>query len=168
MRTASLSAVCTALVMFGCGGAPIKPADDAQPHMGESWFSHRAEQLGVSVAQAKARDAAISETSPPTLDPDTQLEGATIWARVCANCHGQFGDPSTATTRFEPSPRDWSGFGPSMGFLFGGDKMRAGIYTKIAEGGADRTDDQPSPMPAWKSQLSKEQIWALVHYIETL
>jgi mono/diheme cytochrome c family protein len=52
-----------------------------------------------------------------------------------------------------------------MGFFFGGDSMRAGIYRRISEGGEVK-DSQPSEMPAWRDTLAREQIWALVRHIE--
>ncbi|MCA9561081.1 MAG: cytochrome c [Myxococcales bacterium] len=48
-----------------------------------------------------------------------------------------------------------------MGFTFGGDAMRRGIYRSIAEGKGEG-------MPAWGGRLSREQMWALVRHIESL
>ena len=56
-------------------------------------------------------------------------------------------------------PRAWGTMGTSMGFFFGGDRMRAGIYRTVADG-------RPPNMPAWGAQLSREQLWALVRHIE--
>ena len=56
-------------------------------------------------------------------------------------------------------PRDWTGMGVRMGFFFGGDKMRAGIFRRIRDG-------VPPGMPGWDSALSREQIWALVRHLE--
>ena len=72
---------------------------------------------------------------------------------------GSRGKPPLATTS-EPPPRAWGGMGARMGFLFGGDKMRAGIYRSIDQGRGTGV------MPAWGGQLSREQIWALVRHIE--
>ena len=53
-----------------------------------------------------------------------------------------------------------------MGFFFGGDKMRAGLFKRIQEGGEPK-DGKPSDMPAWSSSLSREQTWALVRHLES-
>lgn len=165
---ALLGPVLWALVT-SCGAAPIEIPEGMSPHIGESWYAHRASQLEISVEMSKVRDESMSTQVPPdSLDLNTRIEAALIWDQACASCHGKSGDPSTAAVKLDPPPRDWSGFGPTMGFIFGGDKMRAGIFKRIAEGGEPGEDGRTSPMPAWSSQLSKEQIWALVEHIESL
>ncbi len=66
--------------------------------------------------------------------------------------------PPSARPRLR-GPQSWGGVGPRMGFFFGGDAMRAGIYRVIAERLA------PS-MPAFGETLSCGQIWALFAHIE--
>jgi|GEM_PF-3042814 len=97
--------------------------------------------------------------------PDTlsisPADAQSLWRSACAPCHGLKGDlEGVDLSVFKKPPRDWSGIGPSFGFFFGGDKMRAGIYRSIHDG-----KDQ---MPAFAEILSSEQIWALVHHIEGL
>lgn len=159
----------TPLLLISCGSTPPTPPPGARPHLGESWYAWRGQQLNLSPDEAKARDQMISTETPPASmeDPRLMEEAAIIWQSACAQCHGANGDPSTALTQHQPPPRDWPGFGPSMGFTFGGDSMRRGIYKKIAEG-VIRPDGSTSPMPAWQGTLSREQIWALVGYLEML
>ena len=49
-----------------------------------------------------------------------------------------------------------------MGFTMGGDAMRGGIFRKI------KAAPKGSMMPSFGGQLSNEQIWALVYFIEHL
>ena len=132
--------------------------------MGDAWFPWRAQTLGISVDEARQRDAALPSgddgEAPPgdTLDEYTAREASAIWRSDCSACHGLDGK-APAVAENDPVPKSWNGLGPTMGFLFGGDKMRAGIYRSIDRG-------KPPAMPAWGSRLSREQIWALVRHIE--
>lgn len=156
---------------LGCSGGTVRAAPPTEaPLLGDAWFAARGTALGLDAAAARARDAAISEAEPPAEPPDAQLrtQAAAIWATLCASCHG-------ATGRVEnvappppdvPLPRPFGGTRMAMGFFFGGDKMRAGLYRKIARGAPPTVP--PSPMPPWEGTLSREQIWALVAHIESL
>lgn len=156
--------VLAALGLVGCAGSPPLPPAEAAPHLGDAWFVHRAAELELSVEAARARDAQLSETEPPeALDASTRREASLLWRDLCAGCHG----PRGRLQGVEPSevaPRSWGGMGAAMGFFFGGDRMRAGIYRKIADG----VENPSSPMPAWRATLAREQMWALVAHIESL
>ncbi len=155
-----------ALVVAGCAG-PIQSTarTDAKPHLEGSWFAHRASSLNISEPEARVRDEALSKESPaPGLDATTSAEASVIWRDLCATCHGMQGKLQDVPV-LDPQPRKWGTMGTSMGFFFGGDKMRAGIFRKIAKGTKDPQPDK-SHMPAWAGRLSTEQIWALVRHIE--
>jgi mono/diheme cytochrome c family protein len=138
--------------------------------VGEAWFVARAEALGLTPEAARARDAAFSETAPPETPPDARLaaHAAALWTTLCASCHGVTGrlEGVPATPPEAPRPRELGTTGMAMGFFFGGDKMRAGLYRKIAHG--QPPSEKPSPMPTWAGTLAREQIWALVAHIESL
>ena len=149
------------LVSAACSGPTqaVVSASSAEIHLGDAWFAYRADGLSLTVDEAKARDAALSEDEPPEDIWDEQLarEAASLWLKNCAACHGVNGDLEGAV-QLDPPARKWGTFGTSMGFLFGGDKMRAGIYRTIRDGRGQ--------MPGWGDRLSREQIWALVTHIE--
>lgn len=149
------------MVASGCAGPTqaVVSTNDAVVHLGDDWFAHRAEGLSITAAQAQARDAALSEDVPPEGIWDDQLatEAASLWLTRCAQCHGVNGDLEGAVVN-DPPARAWGTFGTAMGFLFGGDKMRAGIYRTIRDG--------RGKMPGWGEHLSREQIWGLVSHIE--
>lgn len=154
-----------ALSGAGCGGPQQGRASAGDlPHLGTTWFPYRAQALEISVAEARARDAALSEAEPPEdLDAVVIDEAAAIWRSECARCHGPEGR-LRGVDAMDPMPRAWGGMGARMGFFFGGDKMRAGIYSAIADGKEDEVGRLV--MPAWRGLLSREQMWALVRHIE--
>ena len=153
------------MLLVGCAGPiHIPPTDTVEPHLGDDWFEWRAERLGISIDDARERDAAISVNKPPrdSLDGQTAMEAAVIWANLCARCHGFDGRMKGVAEADAMPDTKWGGVGVKMGFAFGADAMRAGIYESIAEG----PNDPQSPMLAWKHNLSREQMWALVFYVE--
>jgi mono/diheme cytochrome c family protein len=97
-----------------------------------------------------------SSSQPKTAEAK---RAANIWQAACSVCHGIDGTP----------PKAWAGkgmrtfgtFGMKMGFLFGGDKMRAGIARTISEG-------KGTEMRPFKGHLAPEEIDALVKHIEGL
>jgi mono/diheme cytochrome c family protein len=97
---------------------------------------------------------AVALKSPPSAAAAAMKTGRSIFASRCAKCHGADGrgsgpssDPKhpaanlTDPSRAEPNPD---------GVLF----------YKIWNGGA--------PMPAFKSSLEKDEVWAVVEYVKTL
>ena len=152
--------------VLACRSAPpVDVPEGAKPHIGDSWFDWRAKTLGITPEQARARDAKLpngedGEVPPPgTLDANTRIEAGLLWKAECARCHGMDGKPPPAEPG-QAHPRTWGGMGPAMGFTFGGNKMRAGVYKKIWLGAG--------AMPGWKGYLSREQTWALVAHIENI
>ncbi len=170
-NNSSLSAaivVSVALVSSCAGPSHITAPADAAALLGDAWFEARAKQLAITAEAAKTRDAAFSASEPP--DPDmlghfVREQGAAIWAEQCSRCHGIDGEPPPGQ---QPPAKKWGTMGTTMGFFFGGDKMRAGIFRIITEGGKQHEDGTASAMPAWGETLAREQIWALVYHIESL
>lgn len=165
LRCATLALALSTLA--ACGGPPQATAPPgAQPRVGDAWFAWRAETLGITPAEARARDAALpGEEGPPPdgLDAHTAREAAILWTTRCAMCHGPDGEPPPAQVAAweaagQAVPRTWGG-ASRMGFLMGGDSMRAGLYRKVHDG-------VPPAMPPWGGVLAREQIWALVRHME--
>ena len=80
--------------------------------------------------------------------------GRQIFAQLCSVCHGKVGagDGITAAA-LNPKPANLT----SVAFQ---EQSDGTIYYKIMEG-------RP-PMPGFKTQLSEQQAWAIVHYIRSL
>jgi len=156
-------------IVLACSSPP-PPADPGPSHPGEAWWSWRAQQLGTTPAAARARDAALSTTEPPheIWDAETRREAAALWRDLCVSCHG----PRGRLEGVPPPPegqtpaRSLSSFGLEMGFLLAGDTMRAATYRRIAH--ATDSQGNATDMPAYGEMLSREQIWALVFFVEDL
>ncbi|MEP1305416.1 MAG: cytochrome c [Balneola sp.] len=80
--------------------------------------------------------------------------GKQIFVQLCSVCHGKVGagDGITAAA-LNPKPADLT----SVAFQ---EQSDGTIYYKIREG-------RP-PMPGFKTQLSEQQTWAIVHFIRSL
>ena len=121
-----------------------------------------ASERELPLAQIQKADSAYTSDNPPTtLWENSQLrENAALqWASHCASCHGIRGRGENVP-ELSPAPRAFGGFGIAMGFLMGGDKMRGAIFGKIQDG--------TKYMPSFKDQLTNEEIWGLVYFIEHL
>lgn len=94
----------------------------------------------------------------PTPDSDEKLRrGAAIFDRQCSSCHGWSGRGGGPEGFFlVPAPADlaWLAHAPK-------DKANPYIYWSIAEGGREFD----SEMPAYKHNLSVEDIWSLTAYL---
>jgi mono/diheme cytochrome c family protein len=146
--------------LMACGGPARVQAPEGVHHLeGDAWFAWRGAALGVTPEEARTRDSALSEDAPPeSLAPDVRQRAAATWKTVCSTCHGTQGKPPERPG--QPTPKAWGTMGTGMGFTFGGDKMRAGIYRTIRDGKGET-------MAAWGDRLAREHIWALVAHIES-
>lgn len=149
--------------MLMCTSASKKMMNALDTRQGverDAWLKLRSGQLKITPEQARERDVKISEEKPPEVDETLGQESARLWRDQCSACHGLSGDLADAP-QFTPPPRKFGTMGMSMGFLFGGNKMRAGIYRTIKNGKGQN-------MPAYGEKLAREQIWGLVKFIEGL
>lgn len=132
-------------------------------HLGERWFEVRAEQLGIGVDEARARDAAMSAKQAPAIfwDEQTAIETASVWTALCNECHGGR-RRLTDVRKMPPPPASW---GASSGYFFGQPRRHEDMFRMIAKGG-EVVNGTESDMPAWEGRLSHELTWALVYFIE--
>jgi mono/diheme cytochrome c family protein len=153
------------LFVLSRGGAGKTKIDLASLplHLEEKWWPFRAEQLGISPAEARARDAAITPRRPPDgfWDRQTALETATIWSALCNECHGGRRTMQDALD-MPPPPQGW---GTGEGLFFGRSRPYLEIFATIHDGGPPR-NGIPSEMPKWRGKLSREQIWSLIYFVE--
>lgn len=131
----------------------------------DAWLAKRAELLNLSEQEAAQRDQSLDKSGLESVKFDDHLlaDAARRWRTSCAGCHGIQGKLKNVIPQ-EPAPRKLGTFGMTMGFTFGGDKMRAGIF-KVIKNGKKRPDGTIS-MTGWKETLSNEQTWGLVYFIE--
>src|SRR5262252_4445931 len=112
--------------------------------------SSRAQAPGVP---ATSLDQTVGGQTPATATGDSITEGKALFQRECASCHGSTGKgngPEAATLKVKPS--DLSS--PQVAQATDG-----ALYSKITEG--------KTPMPSFRSKLTKREVVALVKYIRT-
>lgn len=184
--TARLAALAALLALVaGCSKPERVDAPEGTPvHLGDDWFAFRAasasregavpheatpDDIAAATSAARARDAAIAGDTPPaSLDRSVLVEASAVYRKVCAECHGADGTPPDPMPDGGKRPRAWGGTGTRMGFFFGGDSMRRGIWRTIRKGSEPEAEGKAPRMPAWQTKLSREQTWGLVRYLESL
>jgi mono/diheme cytochrome c family protein len=140
-----------------------KPVEEEAPiHINEKWWRFRGDFLKLTERQVKDRDAAISIKQAPQdfWDPQTALEVVSIWGALCNQCHGGRRRVEDAVAMTAP-PANW---GQGEGLFFGNRRPYADVFGTIHNGGPQK--DNKRPMPPWRNILAKEQIWALLYFLE--
>jgi hypothetical protein len=132
-------------------------------HINDAWWPFRAKSLGISVAQAKRRDAAMSMHEAPKdfWDAQTALEAVSVWTVLCNECHGGRRSLQEAQTMPVPAPA----WGHGEGLFFGNRRTYRHVFDIVYNGGPEQ-DGVRSEMIAWKRELSREMIWALLYFLE--
>lgn len=115
----------------------------------------------LSLPSASTPPAGTVPEAPPALAPSDSLDGAALYARHCAACHGETGAgdgwnasnlPVTPTAHSDPALM--------------ADRPDDTLYDAIAAGGY--VLDKSTRMPAFGEMLSPLQIRALVEHIRVL
>jgi mono/diheme cytochrome c family protein len=151
---------------FVLSRAPVAPnpsdAEDPQIHINDKWWRFRGDFLKLTERQVRDRDASISPKQAPQdfWDPQTAFESVSIWGALCNQCHGGRRRVEDAVA-MTPPPANW---GQGEGLFFGNRRPYADVFGTIHNGGPQR--DNKRPMPAWRNILSREQIWALLYFLE--
>ncbi len=132
-------------------------------HLREAWWPFRAEFLGISPADAKRRDAAFAGGDAPKdfWDEQTAVEAVSVWTVLCNECHG--GRRSVRDALATPAPAP--GWGKGDGIFFGNRRSYRHVFDIVSNGGPPQNGER-SEMIAWRKELSREQIWALLYFLE--
>jgi hypothetical protein len=146
--------------------SPVRKPESAnadQVHVGDLWWPFRGSYLKVGEASARARDLEISEKQAPNgfWDEQTAVETIFIWGTFCNECHG--GRRRMEDVVKMPGPA--ANWGRGEGLFFGIRRPYADIFRTVSNGKIEREGNRWK-MPAWRGKLSKEQIWALMYFIE--
>jgi mono/diheme cytochrome c family protein len=143
--------------------AAAPEVNPAQVHVGDLWWSFRGDYLKVGEARARERDGDISEKQAPNdfWDEQSALETIYIWSTFCNECHG--GRRKMEDVVKMPGPA--ANWGRGEGLFFGIRRPYSEIFRTISNGKIEREGNRWK-MPAWRGKLSKEQIWALIYFIE--
>ncbi len=152
----------------GCASQQPAPDGDrtaAVIHLGARWFQHRGAYLGMTPNEAEVRDGELDDSAPPQdhfWDEQLAVESASLWRKLCNECHG--GRRSIQRSKELPGPPE--GWGDGAGQFFGRERARQEIFRVIFHGGEPPKDPAQQKMPPWGDRLAREQIWALVWFIE--
>jgi cbb3-type cytochrome c oxidase subunit III len=147
------------------GAAPEnRPSDGELPsHINESWWPVRARHLGQSELEVAQRDARIGAARAPAgfWDAQTAVEAVSVWTALCNQCHGGRRRLDDVNGMPEP-PADW---GQGTGLFFGNRRAYSHLFNVVQNGGPPAEDGR-ARMPAWRTVLSNEMIWALLYFLE--
>lgn len=143
-----------------------EPADGAPQlpiHINDSWWSFRAQHLGVTEEQARKRDARLSRSRAPAdfWDSQTALEAVSVWTVLCNECHGGRRSLDDAIEMPTPAPA----WGEGEGLFFGNRRTYSDMFNVVHNGGPVRERGR-AEMPAWRNILSTEMIWSLLYFLE--
>jgi hypothetical protein len=140
-----------------------KTAEPILLHIGDKWWRFRADYLQIAEADTHERDSNISSERAPEgfWDTQTATETVNIWGSLCNECHGGRRRLKDALS-MPPPPPDW---GTGEGLFFGNRRTYAAVFSTINLGGPPR-DGKRSKMPAWTGKLAREQMWALLYFLE--
>jgi hypothetical protein len=143
--------------------AAVKPAERVPVHVGDQWWAFRADFLKVNEDKARDRDGDISEKQAPGgfWDLQTSVETISIWTTFCNECHGGRRKMEDVIRMPAPGP-NW---GRGEGLFFGVRRPYADIFRTVYNGKIEKEGNRWK-MPAWRGKLSKEQIWALIYFVE--
>jgi len=139
-----------------------KPPTEDSLHIGDKWWRFRGGFLKLNDAQVRERDTAVSMKQAPQnfWDPQTALETVQIWSGLCNQCHGGRRNQSDAVNMPAPPPV----WGQGEGIFFGARRQYSELFNTVSNGGPKH--EGKVAMPAWKTVLAKEQIWALLYFLE--
>lgn len=146
-------------------------ADPASPK--HSWYVYKAQEEGITVDEARARDQALSTTRNPfkaSRDPAAVSRGAVIFRALCQRCHGADARGDGGDLIAERHPVDHHAFGQRFAATIHGGAPRA-WFRKINEGAGDVVaypDGPTTAMPPFGDTLAREQIWLVVTYLQSL
>lgn len=133
-------------------------------HDKEAWYAARGAALGLSPEEAQARDLGFDGDNPPPAqfwDEQVAVEAASIWRVMCNECHK--GKRRITTAPNIPAPGEQ--WGKDRGNFFGRPRPYRDMHLQISIGGAAKPQIN-SRMPAFGDELSNEQIWGLVYFVE--
>jgi hypothetical protein len=133
-------------------------------HVADKWWKFRADFIKLSEDDLRARDEAIAGDVAPEgfWDRQTAVETALIWTSLCNECHGGRRKVEDAINMPVPPP-SW---GRGQGLFFGQRRGYKDVFGKVYNGGGPPKEDGKRPMPPWRGKLAREEIWALLYFLE--
>jgi mono/diheme cytochrome c family protein len=123
--------------------------------------TYKAEELATVLAERTQPGPPIVVPAEPVSDDLRWFNGRRVYLEACASCHGQDGHPLAEAVKF-----DDEGFpDPPRSFvngIFKGGMDGPGLYCRILKG------MRGTPMPASEGNYTADEIWDLIHYVQSL
>jgi mono/diheme cytochrome c family protein len=190
----SISAKCLivlislSLIPASCSGPVpmsqvIRPEDDAaylerlntENHDGRiAYLKWKAEETGRSIDDLKEEDKAFSRTRNPFdayTDSVALSRGAVLYKYHCARCHGDDVRGNGPAVLPGYPAKDFHDFGQRFASTLHRGAPRS-WFKKITQGYGDQVNYPDEPigpaMPAFGDKLTREQIWLLITYLQSL
>ena len=147
VASALLFAATLTSAVIAASGAP----QQAPPPSGEKSDGGGGSGKGWTIPAGAAQ-----EPNPIAASPDILTKGKTLFEKKCQRCHGKEGKGDGPDADSDMPPEDLT------------DGSRAGrnpdgvMFYKVWNG-------RKSPkMPSFKTELSKEEVWTVIHYAKSL
>jgi mono/diheme cytochrome c family protein len=173
-----------AVALVACSGpqsleVAIQPEDEAayeamtEAAGGSSrvaFYRWAAAERGISVADARSADDALDGRHNPfnaRRDPEAVSRGAVIYSHLCLDCHGAQCDGRGPGLAQYDAAADFRRFGRRFSITLHGGAPRS-WFRAIDEGIPDPDVPGALLMPAFGDQLTREQIWLAVTYLQSL
>jgi len=141
----------------------------------QAFLARRAVKLGVSVEEARQRDNALSNNKNPFKarhDPSAVSRGAVIYKHECMTCHGEKVDGRGPTLPVPLKSLNFHRTGLRFDITMRGGAASKWFKTIRAGTEVQAKDAEGNPitikMPNYLDRLSKEQVWLVVTYLQSL
>jgi len=119
------------------------------------------QELPSALAERTQPGPPIVVPPEPAFDDLRWFNGRRVYLEACASCHGVDGHPVAEAVKF-----DEEGFpDPPRSFvngIFKGGSDGPQLFARIAKG------MRGTPMPAYEGNYSNDEIWDLIHYVQSL
>ena len=131
------------------------------------------QERGVSKLELVALDETLSTTTNPFdayTDPQAVSRGAVMYKMHCARCHGDDATGNGPSMLADHPTADFHSFEKRFASTLHRGAPRS-WFRKISEGHGDEVkydDERTRAMPAFGDQLTREQIWLAITYLQSL
>jgi mono/diheme cytochrome c family protein len=121
----------------------------------------KADRVDTLVAGAAAPGLPLYVPPEPSFDDVRWFRGRRIYIEACAACHGVSGAPVEEAVKFDSEgypvpPRSF------VNGIFKGGSESHQLYARIIKG------LKGTPMPSYEGTYSNDEIWDLIHYVQSL
>lgn len=118
-------------------------------------------QADAAVAAATEPGAPLYVPPEPPFDSVRWFSGRRTYLEACASCHGVDGDPVPEAVKFDDEgypvpPRSF------VDGIFKGGSEGHQLYARVLKG------LKGTPMPSYEGTYSEDELWDLIHYVQSL